>query len=320
MKKILKKILDLNLTCLEKEISSQEKKTFEAFLKSLINVYVVFRCIDDEYLYKQYITTTGNISLLSELIFLYGDKGKIFYEELDQKTFNIDINEFGERENSFIYEKMQKIFIHKHVSSHRTLEAIERFNTKEPAFVTFWYNISKDQWIQMMANFSQSQRILVKDYYTALLHTVGLAGYGRNSYFLSTSLNPKIHQDMQMAHSIEIIGWTNKSDLHKYGVNYFKERNKEISKLGLPVISNTVFLSQKEVSYKCGILPHFIIGYLYNKGECLEINPCVFKKQDFSCVEEQGLPVDQNEFYKKLNNTNYKSTYIKMDDLFFQIW
>ena len=122
-----------------------------------------------------------------------------------------------------------------------------------------------------------------------------------------------------MNYSVEIVGWTSKKDINKYGKDFFQNKNSEIKALGFPIISHAVFPTQKEITYKCGILPHFIIGYIYNQGKNFEINPCVFKKQNFSTVSETGLPIDQSEFYKKLNQTNYKSTYIYMDDLLFQI-
>lgn len=319
MKRTLSNILNLKLTCLGKEIPAIEVIVFKEFLNSLRNSYIVFRCLDDRYLNKQYCASTENINVLSKHVFLYGDKGKIFYDDLDQKTYNIDINDFGPKESSYIYDKIQKIFIKNDISSSKTKEYIKSFNTKEIAFVSFWRKITKAQWSKMISGLTKEDKIKVKDYYIALLHTVGLAGYGRNSYFLSTSLSSSIDKIMDMNYSVEIVGWTSKKDINKYGKDFFQNKNSEIKALGFPTISNAVFPTQKEITYKCGILPHFIIGYIYNQGKNFEINPCMFKKQDFSTVSKTGLSVDQSEFYKKLNQTNYKSTYIYMDDLFFQI-
>ena len=108
MKRTLSNILNLKLTCLGKEISAIEVITFKKFLNSLRNSYIVFRCLDDRYLNKQYCASTENINVLSKHVFLYGDKGKIFYDDLDQKTFNIDINDLGVKESSYIYDKMKK--------------------------------------------------------------------------------------------------------------------------------------------------------------------------------------------------------------------
>ena len=93
MNKELSKILNKTLTCKGNPISKEEKNTLESFLDALHRVSVVYRHVGDSYLEKQYKAKINNIPLLSEHIFLYGDKGKLFYEELDQKTFNKDISE-----------------------------------------------------------------------------------------------------------------------------------------------------------------------------------------------------------------------------------
>ena len=318
MKKLLY-LSNLELTCLGEKLSDSKKKIFKVFLNSLNKVTIVYRCLGDKYLNKQYKTSVDNINVLSKLIFLYGDKGKLFYEELDQKTFNTDINKVGEREITFIYNKMKKIFVYKDISSPKTIKSIELLSDKELDFMSFWKKISITKWKHMFDELSEKERIAVRDYYVAILHTVGLAGYGRNSYFLSTSKDPNIGYEMNINYEIEIVGWTNKKTSNQYGKDFFDKNNQVIEKLHFPIISNQVFPSQEEITCKCGILPHFIIGYCYNNGKTFEVNPCVFKKQDFHNVSQDGLPIDQSKFYLNLQKTNYKSTYIYLDDLYFQV-
>ena len=84
MKQYIKnKIIKSNLTMKGEHISESEKKQFISFLTRLNHVSIVFRCLGNEYIYKQYNTSIDNIPILSEFIFLYGDKAKLFYEKLD---------------------------------------------------------------------------------------------------------------------------------------------------------------------------------------------------------------------------------------------
>ncbi len=89
MQKKLEYILNKRLTVKGETLSVEKIRTLEHFLSYLRNVSIVFRCLSDDYLQKQYNTSKDNIGLLSEYIFLYGDKGKLFYDELDQKRRNL---------------------------------------------------------------------------------------------------------------------------------------------------------------------------------------------------------------------------------------
>lgn len=142
MQKKLEYILNKRLTVKGETLSVEKIRTLEHFLSYLRNVSIVFRCLGDDYLQKQYNTSKDNIGLLSEYIFLYGDKGKLFYDELDQKRRNLDIDELTRITFSYIYDKFQKVFISQRLKSPRTIEAIERFYHSEPNFISYWEHIS----------------------------------------------------------------------------------------------------------------------------------------------------------------------------------
>lgn len=319
MNRKLNRLLNKTLTCKGNPVSEEEKKIFESFLNALFRVSVVYRHVGDSYLEMQYRTRTNNIELLSEHIFLYGDKGKLFYEELDQKTFNKDISEIKDEVFSFIYKKYIKVFVEKALKSHKTIDAVDTFCKKEPSFVSFWSNMTEEEWMKRIDKLDEKEKRKIKDYYVSLLHTVGLAGYGRNSYFLSTSRDMNIRNIMGWQNDgIEIVGWTKISRKNVITYDKTEKLSVIVKSIGFPIVSHAIFPVQREITYKCGILPHYIVGYLYGK-DSFEINPYILKKQDFGSVCEKGLDIDQTLFYQRLSEVGYKSTYIELDDMSFQI-
>ena len=319
MNRKLNRLLNKTLTCKGNPVSEEEKKILESFLNALFRVSVVYRHVGDSYLEMQYRTRTNNIELLSEHIFLYGDKGKLFYEELDQKTFNKDISEIKDEVFSFIYKKYKKVFVEKALKSHKTIDAVDTFCKKEPSFVSFWSNMTEEEWLKRIDNLDEKEKRQMKDYYVSLLHTVGLAGYGRNSYFLSTSRDMNIRNIMGWQNDgIEIVGWTKISRKNVITYDKTEKLSVIVKSIGFPIVSHAIFPVQREITYKCGILPHYIVGYLYGK-DSFEINPYILKKQDFGSVCEKGLDIDQTLFYQRLSEVGYKSTYIELDDMSFQI-
>lgn len=200
MQKKLEDILNKRLIVKGEALGAEKIKTLKHFFSYLHNVSIVFRCIGADYLQKQYNTSKNNIGLLSEYIFLYGDKGKLFYDALDQKTKNLKIDELTTVVFNYIYDKFQKIFILQRIESPKTLEAIDKYNLSEPDFMNYWEQISRNEWLSQIEKLDVRDKQQVKDYYVALLHTVGLAGYGRNSYFLSTSRRKDIGTIINMVH------------------------------------------------------------------------------------------------------------------------
>lgn len=319
MNRKLNRLLNKTLTCKGNPVSEEEKKILESFLNALFRVSVVYRHVGDSYLEMQYRTRTNNIELLSEHIFLYGDKGKLFYEELDQKTFNKDISEIKDEVFSFIYKKYKKVFVEKALKSHKTIDAVDTFCKKEPSFVSFWSNMTEEEWLKRIDKLDEKEKRKIKDYYVSLLHTVGLAGYGRNSYFLSTSRDMNIRNIMGWQNDgIEIVGWTKISRKNVITYDKTEKLSVIVKSIGFPIVSHAIFPVQREITYKCGILPYYIVGYLYGK-DSFEINPYILKKQDFGSVCEKGLDIDQTLFYQRLSEVGYKSTYIELDDMSFQI-
>ena len=71
MKQYIKnKIIKSNLTMKGEHISESEKKQFISFLTRLNHVSIVFRCLGNEYIYKQYNTSIDNIRVTCKSVWI----------------------------------------------------------------------------------------------------------------------------------------------------------------------------------------------------------------------------------------------------------
>ena len=81
----------------------------------------------------------------------------------------------------------------------------------------------------------------------------------------------------------------------------------------LPLYYQSFYPGEKEISLKGGLLPHFLIGYLYAEWDSqihFDINPNfldITNKSDLWINE--GLPIDQSGFWKELDKTKFKGSF-----------
>ncbi len=242
----------------------------------------------------------------------------MFYDELDNKRKNLEVDELTNTVFSYIFYKLKKVFVLNEINSENTKDAVRKFNRSNSGFIKFWKQKSLEEWLSLIEKLDEKDKQQVKDYYIAVLHTIGLAGYGRNSYFLSTSRRRDIGEILHIPNDgIEIVGWTRVGSKNIYTPKRFDRNAKTVKQLGFPVIKSDIFPEQVEITFKCGLLPHFIIGFFYD--DAFEVNPYIFESDSFLNVNQEGLPVCQAPFYERLKEVNYRSTYIEYDDMFIQL-
>ena len=99
------------------------------------------------------------------------------------------------------------------------------------------------------------------------------------------------------------------------------ENKKVVMDIGMPYCDTPVYPEQKEISLRCGFLPHFIIGFKVENE--FYVNPAVFTSIDKMHAMESfkdlckyrrhlmsyGLEVDQAGFEEFCKQTNYKRYY-----------
>ena len=301
------------LTTKGREISENEKKMFYSFLERLKGASIVYRGVDGDYLRRVYNTDTNNLPLLSELLFLYGEKGKTFCNEMESGN---DINNSERICFESILINMQKSFSDSSSNNRSVNNRMSVFMQENQTTIEELLSYNVHDWCEKIDALPQIIKRAIKDYYMSFLHTIGKSGYGNYSYFLSTTEEQSVAEyfrNNDKKNGAIIVGWSNNKGIKCSDSIDLKDT---VSKYGFPTFDTPFYPQQKEITYKCGLLPHFIVGFHYIGG--FEINPYILKIKDFAKVRKEGLPVDQDEFIKKLSKTNYKSYYDVCDCFYWQ--
>jgi len=310
----INELMNCELTRDGNVLTKQEKVAFERFLNTLKGASVVYRGANDSYLYNVYKTDSNNMHLLSQYLFMLGVKGMAFYKD---KIKKVSILNVSNDVLCHIYDKLQKAFVKTDkFRSKTTRERLKKIIRRQPELKDFFTKTTRENWIDKISNLPEEDKQVIKDYYISFLHTIGLAGYGDYTYFTSTSLRKDVAEGFKgSSHGIVIVGWTNQKNIK---CTYDHGAIDRVQSLGLPVIE-PLYEEQCEITYKCGLLPHYIIGYHYGENlEKFEINPCVFDVNN-ERVRTEGLPINQNNFEKMMKGTNFKSYYMMLDEFYWTI-
>ena len=264
-------------------------------LKSSRRVRFIYR--GDSNIIKQYKTDSSNLPLLAHYIFCLGDKGRFFFQN---KLVNIN-SVF-----SLIWDKFHNKVCKLNFNSDSTMKCVSDFLNTNPMFNDYFSDAHNKEHFENFSQLSIDKANEVADYYLAILHTIGISGNG-NSYFLSSSTNYLVADEFKGDNNIIIFGW-----LPKKGLKYIdvKKNSPTVKSLNLPTCQAPVYPKQREICIKCGLLPHYIIGFQHNNR--FYINPNTLKQWNDNIVYE-GLEIDQKSFNDLLNSTKLKQSFIFYD-------
>ena len=301
-----------------KNFTQCDRLYFNLFLHSLSKTTLLYRYVGDKYLRELFNSDTSNIDTLSKHIFLFGDKGNLFYENKIRKISKRDFSATDQNTFKYIYDKLYKVYVNTGVlKSTGTKAALLRLSCYDE-FNKFFTSVTLSDWLEKVSSLNNDDKTRIEHYYMSFLHTVGAAGIDNCSYFLSTSTDYNFcnkwcleHKEKQNEEGAILVGWTGKQ---KYIKTFGKRNSNHIKKLGFPIINNALFPNQHEITLMCGLLPHFIIGYFYK--DKFEINPYVFEIINLEDVITEGLPVKQNDFMMIMNETNIMSYYNMCDGFY----
>ncbi len=300
--------------CLDKE----EEKFFFSFLKYLKatrKARFICRGIGNETLDIEYGTTTDNLDLLSDFIFCIGEKGRCFFDNkrkgIDSNSSDIVREEF-ERIWGKMHEKICNLgFIHQN-----SRERVKSFLLKNPKIKDYFSNTAnKEHFIRFV---NSPNAILIKDYYSALLHSIGKSCMP-NSYFLSTSLSDNVAHNFRGGCGIIIYGWVPRKGLKDRIIQYsdITKKNLEIKKLGLPAYIGAVYPEQEEICLKCGLLPHYIIGFSCDKKFYINPNILSLSKDWNDNIVYDGININQTKFNKLFSMSNYGINFFYIDGTYY---
>lgn len=275
-------------------------------LKSSRRVRFIYR--GDSNIIEQYKTDSQNLSLLAHYIFCLGDKGRYFYQ-----------NKLVNRNSIFsiIWEKFHNKVCKLDFASDGTKERMSEFLKENPMLNKYFSDEHNKERFESLSQLSIAEANKIADYYLSILHTIGKSGNDKSN-FLSSSTNYLVADKFKGDNNIIIYGWLPKKGIKSRIIKYTDvETNSQLVKsLNLPIYQFPIYPEQCEICIKCGLLPHFIIGFQHDN--IFHINPNTLKQWNDNILYE-GLDIDQKHFNDLFNATKLRQSFMFIDGNYYVI-
>lgn len=160
----------------------------------------------------------------------------------------------------------------------------------------------------------------------SIAHTINSHKYQKASNFVSTTTSLEVADIF--TNDVSVYGWIPKISVRSQTKNQVKTieciivKNKsDILDLGFPFCDTPIYPEQKEILLRCGMLPHFIIGFKIKNS--FYVNPAIFSSMNDMeesnsfkklCAFKRdlitsGLSIDQSNFEDFCRKTNFKRYY-----------
>lgn len=304
-----KRIKSLDLYLNSNKATQTETDRFMSFiqkLKSSRRVRFIYR--GNSNIVEQYNIDTSDMPLLASRIFCLGDKGRYFFQ-----------NKLVDRNSIFslIWDKFHNKVCKLNFTSNCTKKRMFEFLKENPMLNNYFSEEHNKEHFESLSQLSIDDTHKVADYYLSILHTIGKSGNGE-SYFLSSSTNYLVADKFKGDNNIIMYGWLPRKGFKNRIIKYNDVETNSIfiKSLNLPTYQFPIYPEQSEICIKCGLLPHYIIGFQHNKR--FYINPNTLKQWNDNIVYE-GLDLDQKEFNDMFKATKLKQSFIFIDGNYYVI-
>lgn len=291
---------------------------YQMMVGSTLSTFIL-RGDSDENLRSQFDTDTQNPTLLAKYLFMVGEKGRMCWN--NKEFLNPD---------EVTPENFRKICIAltKYINEGRRghtgrSEMMRDFYGRNKQFCQDLESI--DAIVEKYAKLKPKVRRSVNLYYLSMAHTINSLGYKKASAFVSATTSAKVATEF--TDDICIYGWVPREHV---GINSAQYRTIDyvitkcepaVKHSGMPCCDTPVYPGQKEISLRCGFLPHFIIGFKVKNN--FYVNPAIFssmeKLQSMNTFKQlcnfksrllrYGLEIDQSNFEEFCRHTNFKRYY-----------
>ena len=292
------------------DLTQTESEKLCEFLDQLIgsqNSTIIARGESDENLKNQYNFDTENPELLAECIFMAGEKGRMCWNE---KKF-IDPDDTSSDNFRSICETLKKYIKEECKGDTKKAKKMRVFYLRNKQFCDAFNSI--DSLVCKYEKLLDNDKKMVNLYYLSIVHTIDNSSeYKEVSNFVSTSTNFSVAKNF--SNYATIYGWVPRRPMRK-GIKSIDfvviKYGSNVKKLKMPSCETPAFPKQKEIALRCGILPHFIIGF--NIGQKFYVNPAIFNSPNDREMDDivcNGLIIDQTDFEEFCNKyTKFKRYY-----------
>ena len=298
-------------------IQEELNKLFEFYnmMSGSLNSKFIFRGESNRNLMRQFNFDTRTPEMLSECLFMTGEKGRICWTE----TEGINPDDVSAENFLRICKSLAKYIDEGLRAGGNRAKRIKAFCEKEEKFCD---GIRKGEtFVGIYEELKHEVKQKVNLYYLAIAHTIGDKEYKETSEYISTTTNAIIAD--RFAQDVCIFGWVPQNiwrrKARKRTIDIVDTNQmSEMQSTGLPYCDSAVFPNQEEIAIRCGLLPHFIIGYAV--GRNFYVNPAIFNAIDRmhemgtfreKCsykrrIQLHGLEINQENFEEFCQKTNFK--------------
>ena len=259
-----------------------------------------------------------DIKGFSEKIYMLGEKSHHF-ESKDRPLICID--DCSKDVFKFIFDRFHDKVCALKFSNPNSREKVKLFLESNPLINNYFSDKNNlESFLSTTSQMDDSNKRHVLDYYFSLLHTIGKSADG-SSYFISTSKNIEIAKQFKND-GVIVITWVPSSERNRQIICYndINKLDSFIKTAGLPYYEISLYSDQEEVCVKGGILPHYIVGYVYQ--DSFIVNPNLLAQistsYDFESLLKDGILTDQTHFDNVLQKTKYKGGFLCIDGFYLE--
>lgn len=285
----------------ENLLSEKDKETFFRFIQKLSATNkVIYTFRGESNLDRHYCADISNIRLLSDHIFMLGEKSKTFYSDYAEDEQPIE---------EFIYDTIEKSLVY---SDKYTDNRIPIFKQNNPDFVKYFLGDNREAFCKFIRK--RKDRDYIIDYYIAFIHTIDSSIKNADSFVSTTTCHKTAlgFRGENPEEAVVIFCWLPKEKKYSGMIKCesINVKDNRIAKLGLPTYDKSLSEEHKEMCMKYGILPHFILGYQVGNDKFI-INPNVLKNNsDIDTLVKFGLDIDQSNFKDYISQSNYRRSFV----------
>ena len=274
----------------------------------------ILRGESNENLISQFGADANDPVLLAKYLFMAGEKGRICWSEKEY----LDPDDVSSENFKKVCGTLARYIREGCRGNGGRADKMRDFVARNGAFCQAIENA--DKLVAKYDKLSKRKRHTLNLYYLSIAHTINSLAYKKASGFVSATTKGAVADDF--TGDVCIYGWVPKETGFNRTIDYVISENTEaVKNMGMPYCDTPVYPEQKEISLRCGFLPHFIIGFKVRNN--FYVNPAVFtsidkmrEKRTFKKLSQYrsdllryGLNVDQTNFEEFCRMTHFKRFY-----------
>ncbi len=309
-------VLDCKLTLNGSSLNDDEKRSFLNKYEKLIdnvNCKKIYRGENKSTLFDLY--HSSDFTSFSHSLFLIGNKGRGLINDAakrakDKKKWKLDDVQKA------VFKTLFEII---NIIMNESYPVVCKFSIHNKNLFDYFKDLNNlDTFVNAIARLKKEDRIKIRDYYLKLAHQFADEHFYPISSLLSVTTDFNV-ADKKFSgtgeEKIVLFGWLplNKNNNYEITFDYLNLAEQNLLENNLPIYYHSFYSDENEISLKGGLLPHFLVGFLYVDRDSdinFDINPNFLDvKSESQLWINEGLPINQSGFWNELKKTNFQGSF-----------